>query len=177
MPFPACVFHARYNWRFQKRYKRSAGISGGWGNAGVHAVDYGDGRGLGFEDLNDALRLARRKCGGRRGSRSIHWKLLEACLAYTRKNLRILGSCVLQRLAVAFRELGVVKPRSRILSEGEAKALEMQIEFRRRGVFRWAPRLEQWLGDVGYRLWLGTLQVSLMNSFPFNDQTETGAKG
>jgi len=133
--------------------------------------------GLGFEDLSNALRLARRNCQGRRRSLNIHWRLLEACLAYTRRNLRILGASILQRLAVAFRELGITKPQSRILSYGEAKALEMQVQFRRRGVFKWAPRVENWLNDIGYRLWLGTVQISLMNSlviYKGADATATG---
>ena len=133
--------------------------------------------GLGYEDLSNALRLARRNCQGRRRSLNIHWRLLEACLAYTRRNLRILGASILQRLAVAFRELGITKPQSRILSYGEAKALEMQVQFRRRGVFKWAPRVEDWLNDIGYRLWLGTVQISLMNSlviYKGADATATG---
>jgi hypothetical protein len=102
---------------------------------------------------------------------------LEACLAYTRRNLRILGASILQRLAVAFRELGITKPQSRILSYGEAKALEMQVQFKRRGVFKWAPRVEDWLNDIGYRLWLGTVQISLMKSlviYKGADATATG---
>ena len=133
--------------------------------------------GLGFEDLSNALRLARRNCQGRRRSLNIHWRLLEACQAYTRNNLRILGASILQRLAVAFRELGLTKPQARILSYGEAKALEMQVQFRRRGVFKWAPRVEDWLNDIGYRLWLGTVQISLMNSlviYKGADATATG---
>jgi len=133
--------------------------------------------GLGYEDLSNALQLARRNCRGRRSSRSIHWKLLEACLAYTRRNLRILGASILQRLAVAFRELGITKPQARILSYGEAKALEMQVQFRRRGVFKWAPRVEKWLDDIGYRLWLGTVEISLMKSlviYKGADATATG---
>jgi hypothetical protein len=102
---------------------------------------------------------------------------LEACLAYTRRNLRILGASILQRLAVAFRELGITKPQARILSYGEAKALEMQVQFRRRGVFKWAPRVEKWLDDIGYRLWLGTVQVSLMNSHMLNNPIDTKASG
>ena len=133
--------------------------------------------GLGFEDLSNALRLARRNCQGRRRSLNIHWKLLEACLAYTKGNLRILGASILQRLAVAFRELGIIKPQSRILSYGEAKALEMQVQFRRRGVFKWAPKVENWLNDVGYRLWLGTLQVSLMNSCMLSNLADARARG
>ena len=133
--------------------------------------------GLGFEDLSNALRLARRNCQGRRRSLNIHWRLLEACLAYTRGNLRILGASILQRLAVAFRELGITKPQSRILSYGEAKALEMQVQFRRRGVFEWAPRVENWLNDIGYKLWLGTVEISLMKSlviYKGADATATG---
>jgi hypothetical protein len=106
---------------------------------------------------------------------NIHWRFLEACLAYTRRNLRILGASILQRLAVAFRELGITKPQAWILSEGEAKALEMQVEFRRRGVFKWAPRVENWLKDVSYKLWLGTLQVSLMNSYILINQVDARA--
>jgi hypothetical protein len=81
----------------------------------------------------------------------------------------------LQRLAVAFRELGITKPQARILSYGEAKALEMQVQFRRRGVFKWAPMVENWLNDIGYRLWLGTVQVSLMNSYMLNNPIHTKA--
>ena len=133
--------------------------------------------GLGFEDLSNALRLARRNCQGRRRSMNIHWRLLEACLAYTRRNLRILGASILQRLAVAFRELGITKPQARILSYGEAKALEMQVQFKRRGVFKWAPRVEKWLNDIRYKLWLGTVEISLMNSlviYKGADATATG---
>jgi hypothetical protein len=90
---------------------------------------------------------------------------LEACLAYTKKKLRIVSVNILERLAVAFRELGIAKPRARILSYGEAKALEMQVQFRRQGVFKWAPRVEKWLNDIRCKLWLGTVQISLMNSF------------
>ena len=133
--------------------------------------------GLGYVDLNNALQLARRNCRGRRSSMNIHVKLLEACVAYTRRNLRILGANILQRLAVAFRELGITKPRSRILSQGEAKALEMQVQFRRRGVFKWAPRVEKWLNDLGYKLWLGTVQISLMNSFLLNNLADANATG
>jgi len=133
--------------------------------------------GLGFEDLSNALRLARRNCQGRRRSMNIHWRLLEACLAYTRRNLRILGASILQRLAVAFRELGITKPQARILSYGEAKALEMQVQFRRRGVFKWAPRVEDWLNDIGYRLWLGTVQISLMNSLVIYKGADANATG
>ena len=107
----------------------------------------------------------------------IHWKLLEACLAYTKKNLRIHGANILQRLAVAFRELGIVKPRARILSHGEAKALEMQVQFRRQGVFKWAPRVERWLNDIGYKLWLGTVQISLMNGLLLNNVADANGTG
>ena len=133
--------------------------------------------GLGFEDLSNALRLARRNCQGRRRSMNIHWRLLEACLAYTRRNLRILGASILQRLAVAFRELGITKPQSRILSYGEAKALEMQVQFRRQGVFKWAPRVENWLEDMGYRLWLGTVEISLMKSLVIYKGADANATG
>ena len=133
--------------------------------------------GLGFEDLSNALRLARRNCQGRRRSMNIHWRLLEACLAYTRNNLRILGASILQRLAVAFRELGITKPQARILSYGEAKALEMQVQFKRRGVFKWAPRVENWLNDIGYRLWLGTVEISLMKSLVIYKGADTNATG
>jgi len=146
-------------------------------NAGMFTEKCANSNGLGFEDLSNALRLARRCCQGRRRSLNIHWRLLEACLAYTRRNLRILGASILQRLAVAFRELGITKPQSRILSYGEAKALEMQVQFKRRGVFKWAPRVEDWLNDIGYRLWLGTVQISLMKSlviYKGADATATG---
>jgi hypothetical protein len=133
--------------------------------------------GLGYEDLNDALQRARRNCRGGRSSMNIHWRFLEACLAYTRRNLRILGASILQRLAVAFRELGITKPQAWILSEGEAKALEMQVEFRRRGVFKWAPRVENWLNDNGYKLWLGIVEINLINSSVIYKGADTDATG
>jgi hypothetical protein len=133
--------------------------------------------GLGYEDLNSALQLARRNCRGRRSFRSIHWRFLEACLAYTRRNLRILGASILQRLAVAFRELGITKPQARILSYGEAKALEMQVQFRHRGVFKWAPRVENWLNDNGYKLWLGIVEINLINSSVIYKGADTDATG
>ena len=133
--------------------------------------------GLGYEELRNALQVARRNRRGQRGSVNIHWSLLEACLAYTKVNLRILGTEILQRLAVAFRELGILKPRARILSYGEARALEMQVQFRCQGVFRWAPRVEKWLNDIRYKLWLGTVQISFMNSLLINKGTDATATG
>jgi hypothetical protein len=146
-------------------------------NAGMFRMKWANSKGLGYEELSNALRLARRNCRGQRGSLNIHCRLLEACLAYTKKNLRILSANLLQRLAVAFKELGIIKPRARILSHGEAQALEMQVQFRRRGVFRWAPRVEKWLNEVGYKLWLGTVQISLMNRYLLNNPVNTSAKG
>jgi hypothetical protein len=134
-------------------------------------------QGLGYAELSNALQLARRKCRGHRSCVNMHWKFLEACLAYTRKNLRILGAGILQRLAVAFKELGIVKPRAKFLSRGEAKALEMLVQYRRQGVFKWAPRIEKWLYEVGYRLWLGAMDISLTNSFQLNNPMGTRAKG
>jgi hypothetical protein len=133
--------------------------------------------GLGYSELSSALRLVRRKFRGKGSCVNVHWKFLEACVAYTRTNLRILGANILQRLRVAFKELGIVKPGARILSRGEAKALEMLVQFRCRGVFKWAPRVEKWLYDVGYRLWLGAREISLMNGFLLNKPMGTLAKG
>ena len=133
--------------------------------------------GLGYEELRKTLCLVRRNSRGQRGSVNIHRKLLEACLAYTKKRFRIVSVNILERLAAALRELGIAKPRARILSYGEAKALEMQVQFRRQGVFKWAPRVENWLNDIGYRLWLGTVQVSLMNSLVIYKGADAAAAG
>lgn len=133
--------------------------------------------GLGYPELSSALRLARRKFRGQGSCVNLHWKFLEACVAYARTNLRILGANILQRLRVAFKELGIVRPKARILSHGEAKALEMQVQFRLRGVFKWAPRVEKWLHEIGYRLWLGTVQISLMNSYRFDNPGNGNAAG
>jgi len=143
----------------------------------MFTMKWANSKGLGHEELSNALQLARRNCRGQRSSINMHCRLLEACVAYTKKNLRILGASILQRLAVAFKELGIIKPRARILSHGEAKALEMQVQFRRQGVFKWAPSVEKWLNEVGYKLWLGTVQISLMNSYLLNNPVGANAKG
>lgn len=119
--------------------------------------------GLGYDELKSALREVSKR--GRRwryaGSRGIHMRLLEACVGFAENGFRIVDKMVISRLHVAFRELRIAKRRFNILMDGEIKALEMLVQYRKGGVFDWAPRLEAWLKIEDYKFWLGTLQRSL----------------
>ena len=122
--------------------------------------------GLDYTELRNALGEVYRSRKRRRWSRNIHRKLLEACVGFTRYGGRIVNATVLARLRVAFRELGIVNRRIRVLLDGEIKALELQVRFRQRNMFRWVPQLRVWLRDQTYKFWLGTMQASLGNAYP-----------
>jgi len=117
---------------------------------------------LGYDELKGVLREVSKRTRRRHyaGDGWIHRKLLEACVGFAKNGFRIVDKRVISRLCVAFRELRVAKGRLSILLDGEVKALEMQVQYRTRGVFEWAPRLETWLNTVGYKFWLGTIQHS-----------------
>lgn len=70
---------------------------------------------------------------------------------------------VIARVGVAFKELRIGNRRLSFFLDGEAKALEMLVKYNEHGVFRWAPRLKQWLESEAYKFWLGTIQRSLEN--------------
>jgi hypothetical protein len=119
--------------------------------------------GLGYAELRSALRETyrnRRRCNWHR---RIHRGLLEACVHFARNGFRIVDAMVIARLRVALRELGITNRRLSILLDGDAKAAEMQFRYKECGVFRWLPKLEQWLKSEAYRFWLGTIQHSLEN--------------
>lgn len=120
---------------------------------------------LGYDELKAVLRKVskRRRRWHCAGDGWIHRKLLEACVCFAKNGFRIVDKRVISRLCVAFRELRIGKGRLSILLDGETKALEMQVQYRTRGVFKWAPRLETWLNLEGYKFWLGTIQHSLAN--------------
>jgi hypothetical protein len=119
--------------------------------------------GLGYDELKSVLRdvSKRRRRSYFAGKGWIHRKLLEACVAFAKNGFRIVDEMVISRLCVAFRELRIAKRGLSILLDGEIKALEMLVQYRARGVFKWAPRLETWLRIESYRFWLGTIQHSL----------------
>jgi hypothetical protein len=113
---------------------------------------------IGYVELKAVLREVYRR---RRlpVDKIIHQKLLEACLSFTAKGLRIVNAKVISRLRLAVRELAV-KRRLSIVLEGEARAAEMHVECLKYGVYRWAPRLRDWLAEQTYVFWLGTVQMS-----------------
>lgn len=120
---------------------------------------------LGYDELRSALRevIRHRRRWQFAGDGWIHRKLLEACVSFAKNGFRIVDKMVISRLCVAFRELRIAKGRLSILLDGETKALEMQVQYRTRGVFVWTPRLETWLKVESYKFWLGTMQRSLEN--------------
>jgi len=85
--------------------------------------------------------------------------LLNSAISYLKLGCRIVSATVIARLRVAMKKLGIV--RTRVLMDGEIKAMEMRTQYQERGVFRWVPRLKTWLNEVAYKFWLGTLQSSL----------------
>jgi len=119
--------------------------------------------GLGYDELKSVLREVNGQRKRWHFTRDcwIHKKLLEACVYFARKGFRIVNKLVISRLCIAIRGLRIAKRRLRTLLDGEIKALEMQVQYRERGVFKWAPRLEGWLKTEDYKLWLGTIQQSL----------------
>lgn len=117
--------------------------------------------GLEYAELRNTLRGAYRNRKSWRWCKDIHKRLLEACVDFTRNGFRIVDKTVLARLRVAFRELGIVNRRVRVLVDGEVKALEMRTKFEEQNVFKWVPRLKAWLRDQAYKFWLGTMQISL----------------
>ncbi len=118
-------------------------------------------RGLGYVELRTILRTSHIGRERRRHSKKIHRSLVEACVEFTKRGFRIVDVGVIDRLRVAFRELGIANRRARFLVEGEIKSLELRMRLNKRKVFAWVPRLEAWLRDQAYKLWLGTLQTSL----------------
>ena len=48
-----------------------------------------------------------------------------------------------------------------ILLNGAIRAFEIQVRYRTRGVFKWAPKLEAWLRLEGHKFWLGVVLYSL----------------
>jgi hypothetical protein len=117
--------------------------------------------GIGYVELKNALQTLARVGSRQHRYVDIHQKLLEACLRFAKNSGRIFSTAVIARVRIAFVELGIISPRVRILSYGEAKALEMQIQYRHKGIFKWVPQLEGWLTSPAYRYWLGTLQACL----------------
>lgn len=114
--------------------------------------------GIGYMELRVVLREVYRR---RRLSvgKIIHQRLLEACLDFTAKGLRIVNAKVISRLRFALKELAV-KRRLSIVLEGETRAAEMHTKCLRYGIYRWAPRLRDWLASQTYVFWLGTVQMS-----------------
>jgi hypothetical protein len=119
--------------------------------------------GLGYDELKSALREVSKRRGRRHyaGDGWIHRKLLEACVDFAKNGFRIVDRMVIGRLCIALRELRIAKRRFTVLLDGEIKASEMQVQYRTRGVFKWAPRLETWLKIESYKYWLGTIQHAL----------------
>jgi hypothetical protein len=120
---------------------------------------------VGYDELRSVLREVSRRRRRRHFADNgwIHRRFLEACVDFARNGFIIVDKMVISRLCVAFRELRIVKGRLSILFDGEIKALEMQVQYRARGVFVWTPRLEIWLKVKSYKFWLGTMQRSLEN--------------
>jgi len=116
---------------------------------------------LGYAELQRIMREAYRRGRRLRRCKNIHKSLLEACVGFTKKGFKITDVAVIARLRVALRDLGIINRRVRVLVEGEIKALEMQIRFRDRKVFNWAPQLKAWLKCQAYKFWLGAMQISL----------------
>lgn len=118
---------------------------------------------LGYAELRSALRETYRSRRRWYWRNRIHKGLLEACVHFTRNGLRIVNKMVIARLHVALKELGIINRRLSFFLDGEAKAMEMKVKYNECGVFRWAPRLKQWLDSDAYKFWLGTIQRSLEN--------------
>jgi len=99
--------------------------------------------------------------------------LLKGVVAFLRSGGRVVSSTIIKALEAIVQELRVTT-RRRILRFGEAKVVEMRAQYARRGIFRWAPRLKEWLRDQAYKFWLGTLQITLEGSACLMVRAEPG---
>lgn len=84
------------------------------------------------------------------------------CLMFARKVGRIVSVFVVSQLRAIISIL-VKSPKSEALNKGLEKAEKLKACFKRSGVFRWAPKVLEWLREKSFILWLGFME---MNSPP-----------
>jgi len=77
---------------------------------------------------------------------------------------RVRGRVVNSRLMV--RLFGIILKiaatvRGFIYRAGSARAAAFHALYERMGVFKWAPEAEGWLGETGFRLYLGVMELSM----------------
>jgi hypothetical protein len=53
-----------------------------------------------------------------------------------------------------------VTTRKRILKMGEIRAIEMQNQYEKSGVFQWASQLKNWITEPSFLLWLGAQKLN-----------------
>jgi hypothetical protein len=120
-----------------------------------------------YERLWNARRRAYRN-GKWRSLKDEDKGLLNSAIGYLKLGCRIVSATVIARLRVVMKKLGIAN-RTRVLLDGETKAMEMRTQYEERGVFKWVPQLKTWLNDVAYKVWLGMIQVSLEGFYTITD--------
>lgn len=101
----------------------------------------------------------------RKGLRNGNWKrvrfldkaLYRAAMWYAKHGGCIVNELLMKNLSALAEKLKETKG-MRIFKRGFEKALEMLEKGEEKGVFRWAPRLRDWLSDPDYVFWLGTMR-------------------
>ena len=80
-----------------------------------------------------------------------------ACMLFARLKGAITSPKLISMLSVIIEKL---KPlRIKALEVGRRRAEELKALFKRSGVFKWAPRIREWLRDESYVLYLGFMEI------------------
>ena len=111
-----------------------------------------------YADLQRYWRKGMRS-GNLRKLRFLDKALYRAAMGYARYGRSIVNGMLVEKLLGLIERLKETKG-MRIFKRGFEKAVEMleKGEENFRGVFVWAPRLKNWLKDLDYVFWLGTVR-------------------
>ena len=98
----------------------------------------------------------------KKGLRNGNWKKLSklekafyrAALTYAKIKRKIVNPDVISRLTEIIRKL-ILIPSLKIIKAGLERALQMKTIFEVNGVFKWCPKLKEWLKSPAYIMWLG----------------------
>lgn len=80
------------------------------------------------------------------------------CLMFARRVGRIASDFVVSQLRAIMNSL-VEGLKLKALKRGLERADELKARFERSGVFKWAPRVIEWLKDKSYILYLGFMEI------------------
>ncbi|MBS7618806.1 hypothetical protein KEJ25_09475 [Candidatus Bathyarchaeota archaeon] len=81
----------------------------------------------------------------------------KACMAFARVKAAIVSPKLTSMLSSIVDKLKPIGLRA--FEEGRRRAKELKVLFRRSGVFKWAPRVKDWLKEESYMIYLGFMEM------------------